>query len=173
MKKCFVAVFAALLLAACGDQKQELDIEQTNSIIEEGTVGFEMAGGTIEEVTNVPEDDKKQLISAFEEYIEAFNAKDIERYAATLSENPKGFDAEEDKEAAQHAFETYDIERSAKDITIVKYFGDEAQVYANLAITTVEIETGVELSSQGRQVTVFVKEQDRWKVSSVYYIGND
>ena len=35
-----------------------------------------------------------------------------------------------------------------------------------------KIETGAELAGVGRQVTVFVKEDD-WKVSSIYYIGNE
>ena len=166
MKKGFVAVFFALALAACNDE-QNIDLQQSKQIIEEGTVGFEIAGGTIEEASGVSAEEKQQLVEAFEEYIDAFNAKDIERYAATLSKNPKGFNYEEDKKAA------HNIERLATDITIVKFLGEEAHVYANLAIKTVEIATGAELSSKGRQVTVFVKEDGGWKVSSVYYIGNE
>ncbi len=36
-----------------------------------------------------------------------------------------------------------------------------------------EIKTNTELTSSGRQVTVFVKEDGAWKVTSVYYIGNE
>ena len=60
-------------------------------------------------------------------------------------------------------------------MTIVKYNEKdaEAQVFANLKIEMIEEATNTEVSSQGRQVTVFVKEDDAWKVSSVYYIGEN
>ena len=58
-------------------------------------------------------------------------------------------------------------------MTIVKYNEEEAQVFANLNIEMTEEATNTEVSSQGRQVTVFVKEDDAWKVSSVYYIGEN
>ena len=54
----------------------------------------------------------------------------------------------------------------------MKYSEDEAQVFSNLKTETKELETGAEMSGVGRQVTVFVKE-DQWKVSSIYYIGNE
>lgn len=38
---------------------------------------------------------------------------------------------------------------------------------------SLQIETNVEHESAGRQVTVFVKEDDDWKVTSVFYIGDD
>ena len=171
--KRYVWAFASLfILVACTDESP-IDQQQSMQVIEQGTIGFEVASGTIEEATGVPAQDKDALIRSFEEYIAAFNEKDIQRYSATLSKHPKGFDYEEDRAAAESAFETYDIERVAKDITIVKYLGDEAHVYANLSITTTEIDTGAALSSNGRQVTVFIREEDEWKVSSVYYIGHD
>ena len=74
--------------------------------------------------------------------------------------------------AVTEVFKQYDINRSAEDITIVNYKADEAQVFSNLTTNTKELETGAEMSGTGRQVTVFVKE-DLWKVSSIYYIGNE
>lgn len=69
-------------------------------------------------------------------------------------------------------FNQYDVKRTAEDITIVKYSGEEAQVFSNLKTETKEIDTGAELSGVGRQVTVFKKEDSR-KVSSIYYIGSE
>lgn len=171
MKKWLIAVMAMFLLAACGNEK-DASPEQLQKTIDDGTAGFEMLGGKIQEATGVPEDEKQEIINAFNEYIAAFNDKDLERYKRIISQNAKGFDYEEDVKAVTEVFKQYDINRSAEDITIVNYKQDEAQVFSNLTTDTKELETGAELSGKGRQVTVFVKE-DHWKVSSIYYIGDE
>ena len=58
-------------------------------------------------------------------------------------------------------------------MTVIDYESEAAQVFANLTIDMKERATGVSLSSSGRQVTVFVKEDGEWKVTSVYFIGNE
>lgn len=177
MKKWLIAVMtviAMLTLAACGDKKEEsLDPAETKEIIDEGTVGFEVLGDKVEEVTDIPKEDKKEILAAFVEYIASFNAKDINRYTNTLSKNPQGFDYEEDISFAKNTFEEYDVERTASDVTIVKYNESQAQVYANLDVKTIELETDAEFATTGRQVTVFEKEDGAWKVTSIYFIGNE
>lgn len=171
MKKWLVAVMALFMLAACGNEK-DASPEELQKTIDDGTVGFEILGDTIQEATGVPEDEKNNIISAFDEYIAAFNEKDLERYKNIISKNAKGFNYEEDIQAVSAVFEQYDVRRTAEDITIVNYNEEEAQVFSNLKTETKEIETGAELSGVGRQVTVFMKE-DGWKVSSIYYIGSE
>ncbi|MGN7479608.1 nuclear transport factor 2 family protein [Solibacillus silvestris] len=171
MKKWLIAAMAMFVLAACGDKKDESP-ENLQKTIDDGTVGFEILGETIQEAANVPEDEKNNIISAFDEYIAAFNEKDLERYKNIISKNAKGFNYEEDVQAVSEVFDQYDVRRTAEDITIVKYSEEEAQVFSNLKTETKEIETGAELSGAGRQVTVFVNEDD-WKVSSIYYIGSE
>lgn len=171
MKKWLIAVMALFMLAACGNEK-DASPEELQKTIEDGTVGFEILGDTIQEATGVPEDEKNNIISAFDEYIAAFNEKDLERYKNIISKNAKGFNYEEDIQAVSAVFEQYDVKRTAEDITIVNYNEEEAQVFSNLKTETKEIETGAELSGVGRQVTVFMKE-DGWKVSSIYYIGSE
>lgn len=176
MKKWLFALVTALVLAACGDTDTADDTAKTNEeIIEEGTVGFEVLGDSIEEASGVPVEEKEKILAAFNEYIAAFNAEDIDRYAETTSKQAKGFDYELDLQEAQKVFDSYAINRQAEDVTIVKYNEKEAQaqVFANLKIEMTEEATNTEVSSQGRQVTVFVKEDDAWKVSSVYYIGEN
>lgn len=172
MKKWLVAVMAMFLLAACGDNEKEASPEEIQKTIDDGTVGFEILGDSIQEAANVPEEEKDQILSAFEEYIAAFNEKDLERYKQIISKNAKGFKYDEDVQAVSGVFEQYDVNRTAEDVTIVKYSKDEAQVFSNLKTETKELETGAEMSGVGRQVTVLVKE-DQWKVSSIYYIGNE
>lgn len=175
MKKWLMLALALFLLTACNntDDSQTTEDIKTNTEDNEETVGFEVFGDEIEEATNIPEEEEAAILAAFDEYVAAFNAKDIDRYVQTLSKNPKGFVYEDDINTAKQVFSEYDIERKPADTTIVKYSEKEAQVYANLDIEMTEIKTNAELASSGRQVTVFVKEDDAWKVTSVYYIGND
>lgn len=97
----------------------------------------------------------------------------LDRYSATLSKNATGFDYEKDLVEATKVFNSYTINRQADNITIIKYEENEAQVYANLEIEMTEDETGTALSSKGRQVTVLANEDGAWKVTSVFYIGNE
>ncbi|AWE06377.1 DUF3225 domain-containing protein [Lysinibacillus sp. 2017] len=172
MKKWLVAVMAVFVLAACGNEEKEASPKELQSTIDDGTVGFEILGDSIQEVANVPENEKNEILSAFNDYITAFNEEDLERYKQIISKNAKGFKYEEDVQAVAEVFEQYDVSRVAEDVTIVKYEDNEAQVFSNLKTETKEIETGAELSGAGRQVTVLVKE-DTWKVSSIYYIGSE
>ena len=172
MKKWLVTVMAMFMLAACGDNEKQTSPEDIQKTIDDGTVGFEILGDSIQEAANVPEEEKDQILSAFDEYIAAFNEKDLERYKEIISKNAKGFKYDEDVQAVSEVFEQYDVNRIAEDVTIVKYNKDEAQVFSNLKTETKELETGAEMSGVGRQVTVLVKE-DQWKVSSIYYIGNE
>jgi len=177
MKKWLMLALALFLLTACNNTDDSKKTENMNASTEStedtDAVGFEVFGDEIEEATNIPEEEEAAILAAFEEYVESFNAKDIDRYVQTLSKNPKGFEYEEDINTAKQVFTEYSVNRVASDTTIVKYSEKEAQVYANLDIEMTEIETNTELASSGRQVTVFVKEEDDWKVTSVYYIGND
>ena len=90
MKKWLLALVTALVLAACGDTDTAEDTAKTSEeIIEEGTVGFEVLGESIEEASGVPAEEKEKILAAFNEYIEAFNAEDIDRYAKRLQSRRK------------------------------------------------------------------------------------
>ena len=179
LNKWFAAILvgSTLMLAACGDKdkedEKEFDAVEANKVIEEGTVGFEVVGETIEEATNVPKEAKKEIEAAFNEYMAAFNSEDINRYMATVSKNPKGFNYDEEKEYTVNIFEQFDTTREATDVTIVNYNENEAQVFANLSTEVQQSSNGAKLSNSGQQVTVFVKEEATWKVTSVFFKGND
>lgn len=175
-----------LVLAACND-KEEVNSEagsvndsapsQSESALDHGVkdksdVGFEMSSdGNIQEAANVPEKEQTAVLDAFNEYIEAFNAEDIDRYLSVISKKPEGFNYEDDKKMVIETFENYDTVRTADDITIIEYNDKEAQVYANLHIALHEPGSGAKLDRNGRQVTVFAKEEGKWLVTSVYFIG--
>ncbi|WP_285396599.1 DUF3225 domain-containing protein [Lysinibacillus sp. fls2-241-R2A-57] len=173
LKKSFLAVFTLLMLTACGNKDEEMSAEDRAKTIEDGTVGFEMVGDNVEKATNVPAKEEKAILTAFDEYIAALNEEEIDRYMQTISKNPKGFKYDEEKVYATEVFNQFDSKREVKNVTIAKYNDEEAEVFANMKMHSLQLETNVEHESAGRQVTVFVKEDGGWKVTSVYYIGDD
>lgn len=167
MKKRWMAILlgVVLVLAACGGDK-ESDKDKS-----EESVGFSLTGESIEEAANVPKEEKEQILQAFNAYIETLNEKDIEKYLETLSEN--SYDINEERKVATELLKEYDLIREVSNITIVKYDEAEAQVYANMTTKHKQLDSGLETNPTGRQVTVFSKEEGKWKVSSHHYIGDD
>lgn len=174
MKKWLLALVTVLVLAACGDKDTDENTAKTNEeIIEEGTVGFEVLGGSIEEVSGVPAEEKEKIVAAFNEYIESFNVEDIDRYAQTISKNPKGFNYDQELKDVKKTFDQYRvIDRKAEDITIVKYSEEEAQVFSNMTAEMVEESSNIEVTGGARTVVVLVKEEGNWKVTSVHAMDN-
>lgn len=182
LKLLTISVFG-LLLTACGSDtdtssgKDSGDVPQnTQSTLDHGitndSVGFNVSGGSVEEATDVPDKEKDAIIKVFNENLAAFNDEDIDRYMATLSKKPEGFNYDTEKDDVQKAFEQYDTKREASDLTIVKYDKNEAQLFGNISINMSEPASGATIDRTGRQVTVFVKEDGDWRISSVYFIGD-
>ena len=185
MKKIVLTGTMALLLVlgACSDKEDTKtgqgsvdDGESVNEYgsidhgVDENQVGFNIDGGEIEEAAGVPAQEKIALMDAFDTYIHAFNNEDVDEYMGTLSKEPKSFTIEEEQTYIEEIFADYEINREATDVTIVKYAEDEAQVFSNLNTKLKQKSTALETSRTGRQVTVFAKEDDEWKVTSVYYM---
>lgn len=185
MKKIWIAAALALALAGCSSAEEPEQNSNTaedgnasagNNAIEHG-IGDEEVGFTLDDEGNaqaaeVPEAEKAALLAAYQEYIEAFNAEDLERYMAIIAENPEGFDREEDKKALADAFATYDSTYETSDETVVKYEEERAEVYARIDVTMKDPNSDKSSSQSGRQVVVFAKEQGDWKVSALHFIGN-
>ncbi|WP_096550425.1 nuclear transport factor 2 family protein [Ureibacillus thermosphaericus] len=169
-----LVVSAVFLLTACGNNDSDTDsnskaissVENTIGESEE-TIGFEMIGDQFVEAANVPVDEKVKIIAAFDEYINSFNAKDINRYANVLSKNAIGFNYEEEIEMLKETFKNHDVKLEDSDATIVKYDEDEAHVVANIDYHVKEHGTDATLNRTVRQVTIFVKENDDWKITRI------
>ncbi|MDW0112562.1 nuclear transport factor 2 family protein [Sporosarcina saromensis] len=187
MKKTVVYLMLVfvLVLSACSKNEEDNanqgsvnDGETSNEFgsidhgVDENKVGFNLSGGEIEEAADVPAEEKTALMEAFDTYIHAFNAQDVDEYMRTLSKNPQSFSIDEERTYIEGVFGEYEISRDAKDVTIVKYDADkgEAQVFSNLDTTLKQKSSGLETNRTGRQVTVFTKEDGNWKVTSVYYM---
>lgn len=181
----YLTLVFVMILAACSKNDEDSanqgsvnDGETSNEYgsidhgVDENKVGFNLAGGEIEEAADVPKEEKEALVEAFETYIHAFNAQDVDEYMGTLSKNPQSFSIDEERSYIEGVFSEYEISRDAKDVTIVKFDADkgEAQVFSNLDTTLKQKSSGLETNRSGRQVTVFTKEDGNWKVTSVYYM---
>lgn len=161
-------VIAMLLLSACADKNStEKKNEETP---EEEKVGFSMTGDSIEAAQNVPEEEKAAILDAFDRYITTFNNQDLEGYMEIISDS---YDVAEEKEFLEDHFEKYEQIREPSNVTIVKYNEDEAQVFANIDNQLKQLSTGFETGDTIRQVTVFTKENDEWKIKSVHSIGEN
>lgn len=188
MKKMIIAAGLILTLAACSNSEEpsvnENTVEDGNSANENNAVDHgidedpdESAGFTVDDEGNVieadvPEEKASVLLAAYEEYIAAFNSEDIDRYMKTIAQEPDGFDREEDQAALTQAFEAYDTQYETTDETIVKYEEERAEVFASLSVNMKDANSDDAVEQTGRQVVVFVKENDGWKVTSVHFIGN-
>lgn len=172
MKKWLILVVAAIfLLTACKDtdesKKTPSESEENAAEQSDDSVGFEMVGDQFMEAENIPADEKVKILAAFDEYINSFNARDIERYGNVLSEKATGFDYEEEIEVVKETFKNHDVTLVPSDATIIKYSDNEAQVAANIDYHVKEHGTDATLNRTVRQVTIFVKENDDWKITRI------
>lgn len=194
MKKMLLAMGLIVTLAACSEADESSVNENTvedgnaangNNAIDHGIVEDkdqqdkkkEDVGFTVDDEGNiiaadVPEEPAKKLLAAYKEYIAAFNAEDIERYMKMIAENPDGFDREEDQAALVQAFEDYDSMYETSDETIVKYEENRAEVFASLNVKMKAANSNDAVEQTARQVVIFKKENDEWKVSGVHLVGN-
>jgi len=173
-----------LLLGACSNDKEKSvengsvdDGEATNEYgtidhgVDESKVGFSLTGDTVEEVSGVPADVKEQILDVYNLNLETLNKQDIDGYLDTLS--AEDYDFEEERSITKDLFSEYELNREVSNVTIVKYSEEEVQVFSNLKTSFKQLETGLETSPSGRQVTVLKKNDGNWKVASVHYIGDN
>lgn len=157
---------ALLVLGACGNQSKNEDVPEEE-------VGFSLTGNSIEEAENIPENDKEAILNAFDTYITLFNEKNWDAYMEMISDESDSFNKEEEKAYIDTFFTEYDLVREPSNVTIVKYSEGEAQVFSTLHHKLKQLSSGLEKEEEARQVTVFTKENNEWKVKSVHSIGEN
>ena len=185
MKKMLLLGSLALMLVACSDSDTSSTngnsvedgnlVNENNALdhgVEDESVGFTLNENGIAVEADVPEEESAAILAAYNEYIDAFNAEDINRYMKVIAQEPDGFDREEDKEALKTTFETYDISYKTSNETIVEYEEGRAEVFAEIEMVIAETGTSKKTTQSGRQVVVFKMEGAEWKVTSLHAIGN-
>lgn len=185
MKKMILAAGMLVLLAACTEENEKAEntdsandsnLTNENNAVDHG-IEDKSAGFTLNEegeviAADVPEEEATAILSAYAEYIAAFNAEDLDRYMAVIAQQPEGFDRSEDKLAIEKAFADYETEYSPSSETIVNFSSDRAEVFAEIEIALEETASGAKTVQTGRQVVIFKKEEAGWKVSGLHFIGN-
>lgn len=186
MRKYLIAAGLFLALAGCSAAEEPKKNSNTSEdgnasadnnavghgIEDSGEVGFTMDDQGNVQGAEVPAEEEKAILASYTEYIEAFNAEDTERYMAVISDNPEGFDREEDKKALEEAFSAFDTTYTASDETIVKYEAGRAEVYATIDVMMKDPNSDKSTEQTGRQVVVFTKEEGTWLVSALHFIGS-
>lgn len=153
------------------EQEVEVDENENENENEQNREsGFSVVNGAVESAKDVPKVDEIAILAAFDEYIAAFNAEDIDRYEKVLAQNPEGFDLEEDLVNSKRIFDNFEVHREASNITITEYTGSRAYVYADVVIDVKQDNSSSH--DEGKQLTQFVKESSGWKVTSLQAIGS-
>ncbi len=185
MKKIMIIAGMLLMLSACSEESgpaeninsvDDSNLENENNAVDHGmedkSAGFTLdSNGEVIEA-EVPEAEADALLAAYDEYIAAFNAEDLDRYMAVIAEEPESFDREEDQLALEKAFSSYNTEYTPSNQTIVKYTPDRAEVFAEIEVAVEAADASAEIEQAGRQVVIFKKENEVWKVSGLHFIGN-
>lgn len=184
MKTWLLAVGVAGVLVGCSVDEEaeqnadtaEAGYENTNDAIghgiEDDTVGFTLDEDGTPIAVEVPVGEEAALLEAYNTYINAFNAEDIDAFMNVLADEPEGFDREEDKELLMDTFAQYETTYEPSDMTIVKYEENRAEVFAAIDVTMTDAETDNTIQQTGRQVVVFEQEDGEWRVSALHFIGN-
>lgn len=157
-----------LLLVACNDSGKEKE-QDLQGADEEG-IGFSLSGESVEEAQNVPEEEKKDILNAFDLYITKFNEKDLDGYMDMIAEETESFDKQEERAYTASFFKENDLKLTPSEVTIVKYDEKEAQVFTRTAHKQKQLSTGLETNQFARQVILFQKKDGEWKVGSVHSI---
>ncbi len=174
---------SALLLAGCAEENNE-PAEKEEPVQEEATETDEAASnnnmhlnldslGEIKEAEGIPVEDKEAIQAAFNQYIEAFNEENVDEYMDVISKTPVNFKWDEEKQFVQQIFEQVDSRRTVENVTIMNYQAKKADVYAEITAVTKNPETGEEATRSGKQMTIFHKNEDGWKVAALFFIADE
>ncbi|KSU60417.1 hypothetical protein AS034_16380 [[Bacillus] enclensis] len=180
---------STLLLAACGGEdevkEEKKDTEEVQkedpkkdpatdeaASLQQMTQVVEDAGA-IKEVEDIPAEEKTAITDAFNQYINAFNEEDFDSYMSVISKTPVNFKYEDEKRYVKQIFDAVDSKRSVSDMKIINYAGKKADVYANIEATTKDPNSDKEVTRSGKQVTVFHKKDDGWKVAAIFFLASE
>jgi ketosteroid isomerase-like protein len=182
---------STLLLAACGgdeeakkDNKEDTEEVQESKNPKNDPATDEAASltqmtqivedaGALKEAEDIPAEEKTAITETFNQYIDAFNAEDFESYMSVISKTPVNFKYEDEKRYVKQIFDSVDSKRTVKNMKIINYAGKKADVYADITATTKDPKGGKEVTRSGKQVTVFHKKDDGWKVAAIFFLASE
>ncbi len=176
---------STLLLAACGgEEEKKEETKETEQVkpsedpkTDEAASLNQMTqmlddSSTLKEAEGVPDEEKKEITDTFNQYIESFNNEDFESYMSVISKNPINFKYEDEERYVKRIFDQVDSKRTAENVKIINYSAKKADVYAEIEATTKDPKSDKEVTRSGKQVTVFQKKDDGWKVSAIFFLAS-
>ncbi|WP_113970428.1 hypothetical protein [Rossellomorea aquimaris] len=179
---------STLLLGACGADEEKKE-ENTNSTKEvkpsEDPATDEAASlnqmtqivedaSELKEAEGIPEEEKTAINAAFDQYINAFNEEDFESYMSVISKTPVNFEYKDEERYVKQIFDSVDSKRTVENVKIINYAaGKKADVYAEIEATTKDPNSEKEVTRSGKQVTVFHKKEDGWKVAAIFFLASE
>jgi ketosteroid isomerase-like protein len=180
---------STLLLAACGGEdeakEEKKDTEEVQkedpkkdpatdeaASLQQMTQVVEDAGA-LKEAENIPAEEKTAITDAFNQYIDAFNNEDFDSYMSVISKTPVNFKYEDEERYVKQIFDSVDSKRSVENMKIINYAGKKADVYAEITATTKDPNSDKEVTRSGKQVTVFHKKDDGWKVAAIFFLASE
>lgn len=180
---------STLLLAACGGEdeakEEKKDTEEVQkedpkkdpatdeaASLQQMTQVVEDAGA-LKEAENIPAEEKTAITDAFNQYIDAFNNEDFDSYMSVISKTPVNFKYEDEERYVKQIFDSVDSKRSVENMKIINFAGKKADVYAEITATTKDPNSDKEITRSGKQVTVFHKKDDGWKVAAIFFLASE
>ncbi|MBM7585777.1 ketosteroid isomerase-like protein [Bacillus pakistanensis] len=176
---------STLLLAGCGQEEKDAEkpkeeekaveenAEQDKGTKENSSNPLMDDPKSLQEVTDIPPEEKEALLATFDQYIRSFNTEDVDAYMETISKKPLNFKYDEEKKAVEKVFDQVDVNRKAENVKIISYHGKKADIYADLTAKTTDPKSGKEVEKSGKQVTVFNKTDEGWKVAAIFFLGDE
>lgn len=179
---------STLLLGACGADEEKKEDKDTAKKTEEVSPKDDPAtdeaasltqmtqivedASELKEAEGVPAEEKTAIDAAFNQYINAFNEEDFESYMSVISKTPVNFKYEDEERYVKQIFDTVDSKRKVDNVKIINYAGKKADVYAEIEATTKDPNSDKEVTRSGKQVTVFHKKDDGWKVAAIFFLAS-
>lgn len=153
-----------LLVSACSNKEEEQSSENKTS----GKIAGGENAPQLKEADNIPKDEKEALLAVVDQYFQAFNEKDLDKYMDTLSKNSESFQFDEEKKEMKKIFAETDIKMKPAKVVITDYKNDEANVYTIVDSTYTDPKTNEKIKDIHHQIDVFTKEDGKWKMKSKF-----
>ncbi|OXS53597.1 hypothetical protein B0G93_1422 [Bacillus sp. V-88] len=180
---------STLLLGACGADEEKKEDKETAKKTEEVSPKDDPAtdeaasltqmtqivedASELKEAEGIPAEEKSAIDAAFNQYINAFNEEDFDSYMSVISKTPVNFKYEDEERYVKQIFDSVDSKRTVENVKIINYAGKKADVYAEIQATTKDPNSDKEVTRSGKQVTVFHKKDEGWKVAAIFFLASE
>ncbi|WP_051758527.1 Cif family virulence factor [Rossellomorea vietnamensis] len=180
---------STLLLGACGADEEKKEDKETAKKTEEVSPKDDPAtdeaasltqmtqivedASELKEAEGIPAEEKSAIDVAFNQYINAFNEEDFDSYMSVISKTPVNFKYEDEERYVKQIFDSVDSKRTVENVKIINYAGKKADVYAEIQATTKDPNSDKEVTRSGKQVTVFHKKDEGWKVAAIFFLASE